>query len=219
MKKPIILIDWDDTLCPTTFLEENGIDLRSKIEKDSELHSQLKELDREVSTFLKKCLEHGNPMILTNAEIGWVKKSCQKFMPLSYNILLTIEIHSAREKYSKTAENPKEWKKLLLLNELKEQLLENKFVISIGDSEYERFAVMHFCKKHKNKIYAKNFLIDADVTNMESTILIIKLLNKIIKYIIYFQKTIDYVLGLKHMKSIPRSPRKSQKGLTPEHKI
>ena len=48
MSKPTILIDYDDTLLPTTYLEENGISIRDQIEDDSELYSQLKELDREV---------------------------------------------------------------------------------------------------------------------------------------------------------------------------
>ena len=77
---------------------------------------------------------------------------------------------------------------------------------------------MHFCEKHKNRIQSKNFLIDADVTRIQSTTLIIKLMNLIIEHIILFKLEVDYVLSLNSAKSTRKTPRKSQKGLTPSFK-
>jgi hypothetical protein len=210
--KPYILIDYDDTLLPTTFLEENGITTHSKLEKDSLTYQQLHELDTQVVKFLNLCYKFGNPIILTNAEKGWVLHSSKAFIPHTYKILSKMEIHSARERFSKQYKHARDWKKMLLLNDLKSTLLKSNFVISIGDSEYERSAVVHFCSKHEG-IEHKNILIDADVTRLESTTLFIKILNEILKYIVEFNTSIDYVIGLKSSKHKIRSPRRSQKGM------
>ncbi len=217
-EKPSILIDYDDTLLPTTWLEENGITTKSHVEQNTQVAEQLEELDTEVVKFLKNCYKFGNPVILTNAEKGWVLNSSKIFLPKTYKILLKMDIHSAREKYSKEFKNAREWKKMLLLTDLNDTLLKSNFVISIGDSEYERSAVVHFCKKHENKIEHKNILIDADVTRLESTTLIIKILNVIIEHIVKFKSGVDYIIGLKTISNTMRSPRKSQKGISSSYK-
>lgn len=122
-----------------------------------------------------------------------------------------MEIHSARERFSEKYKNPQDWKKNLLLEDLNSTLCQSNFVLSIGDSEYERYALIHFCEKNK-KVGSKNILINADVSNLESTTLFIKLINKILKHIINFKHGIDYIIGLKKHKNVIRTTRNSQRG-------
>ena len=163
MNKPVILIDYDDTLLPTTFLEENGIISYKKIDKDTPIFKKLDELDKEVVKFLNLCYKYGKPVILTNAEIAWVLSSCKIYMPNAHKIISKMDIHSAREKYSKKYKSVSEWKKMLLLNDLNKALLKSNFVISIGDSEYERSAGLYIFVKIIAVSEHKNILIDADV--------------------------------------------------------
>jgi hypothetical protein len=207
--KTPILIDYDDTLLPTTYLEESGITLNSKI--DSKIKKKLDDLDLQVVQFLNNCYEYGNPIILTNAEKDWVLFSCKKYMPNAYKIISKMEIHSARERFSKTHKDPQDWKKNLLLQDLNSTLCKSNFVISIGDSEYERYALIHFCQKN-HKVGSKNILINADVSSLESTTLFIKLINTILKHIITFKHGIDYIIGLTKHKNITRTSRNSQRG-------
>jgi len=216
--QPIILIDYDDTLLPTTFLEESGFSIYSPPRADSSISNDLKTLDDEIVNFFTICRKYGKPVILTNAEKQWVLKSSEVYLPKTNKILASLEIHSAREKYSKKYKNAKEWKKMLLLNELKEVLLDSNFIIGIGDSEYERMAIVHFCENNSDDIIGyKNFLLNVDVTNITSSLYFIQVLNAILPVVINFKSGSDYTLGMKTTSLADRkkaqSPRKSQKGL------
>lgn len=94
----IIILDWDDTLLPTSFLSPGGIfNLDIKLSKnDSE---KLAKIEKEVSNLLNSAIEKGEVFIITNADKGWVEFSANKFYPSIIGILSKIKIISAREEY------------------------------------------------------------------------------------------------------------------------
>lgn len=94
----IIILDWDDTLLPTSFLSPGGIfNLDIKLSKnDSE---KLAKIEKEVSNLLNSAIEKGEVFIITNADKGWVEFSASKFYPSIIGILSKIKIISAREEY------------------------------------------------------------------------------------------------------------------------
>ena len=94
----IIILDWDDTLLPTSFLSPGGIfNLDIKLSKnDSE---KLTKIEKEVSNLLNSAIEKGEVFIITNADKGWVEFSASKFYPSIIGILSKIKIISAREEY------------------------------------------------------------------------------------------------------------------------
>ena len=94
----IIILDWDDTLLPTSFLSPGGIfNLDIKLSKnDSE---KLTKIEKEVSNLLNSAIEKGEVFIITNADKGWVEFSANKFYPSIIGILSKIKIISAREEY------------------------------------------------------------------------------------------------------------------------
>jgi hypothetical protein len=62
---------------------------------------------------LDQCLNKGDISIITNAAKGWVEYSSQKFLPKTFNFIITskIPIISARSEYGEEFPNEiKKWK-------------------------------------------------------------------------------------------------------------
>lgn len=215
-----VLIDYDDTMFPTTYLDYKKISVYSKIEPNSILSKELNKLDKTVKKFLTTVGKYGNPIIFTNAEEGWVTQSCEFFMPKTYKYILEndIQIQSARDKYSKITEDHSKWKINLLMEHLDYELYGRKFLLSIGDSEYEREAALNYCNCSKGLTSLKNILINPDVFSMDATIKGLTFLSNSMKGIISYDFEIDMILELGNGES-NKSPRDSQIGpLTPTRK-
>eukprot|EP00928_Gymnodinium_smaydae_P020986 TRINITY_DN18136_c0_g2_i1.p1 TRINITY_DN18136_c0_g2~~TRINITY_DN18136_c0_g2_i1.p1 ORF type:complete len:462 (-),score=48.32 TRINITY_DN18136_c0_g2_i1:477-1862(-) len=119
-EETILFLDWDDTLCPTNFIEQV---LPGKWSKPSCLamdfadescdcallgSSTLDPLRRHESTvisFLKLAAEAGKVVIVTLGTKSWVERSMREFMPRLIGVLddLRIEIIHAREAVSRRA--------------------------------------------------------------------------------------------------------------------
>lgn len=148
----IFIIDWDDTLFPTTWITNNAIDLNSPT------HVALYkvyfiELDKTISNLLKTLNEMGDVYIVTNANIGWIK-TCLTVLELTRGVIIQnkIRIVSARDAYSANYNSPTEWKVLTFQNIVKYimDIIKNKLrpntvvnVISIGDAMYEYVALVN----------------------------------------------------------------------------
>lgn len=165
----IFIIDWDDTLFPTYWINKNLIDL-SKPELLSEYKIYFLELDKTISTLLESLNKIGDIWIVTNATIGWIK-TCLSVLDITRKIIISnsIRIVSARDSYSSNNNSPTEWK-ILTFQDIMEDIIiktnkkikPNTFIniISIGDAMYEYIALINldnFLKSHKlNKISLSN---------------------------------------------------------------
>ena len=150
-KSTLIILDWDDTLFPTTWINKNKIDIFNN--KTLLYEKFFKNLDIILYKLFKLLLKCGNVIIITNALLNWIDIS-STLLPninklLNNNIELTnlykIKIISARGEYSHINKDPEIWKKMAFKNEL-EKIYKNKYInniISIGDAEYEYFALIN----------------------------------------------------------------------------
>jgi hypothetical protein len=138
----IIILDWDDTLYPTSWVIKNNIDITdSKIRK--KYIGEFMNLDIYISKLLLSLKKYGEVVIITNAMLSWVTLTLT-VLPLTNKIVNNLELISAREKYSKLSEMT-DWKKHTF-NELMNRKLKKKEynnLISIGDSKYEHNALIN----------------------------------------------------------------------------
>lgn len=143
-KETCIVFDWDDTLCPSTFM--------SKHEKTPDIEHQLSQLERSVSHVLALALEHGKVFIITNAQEGWVPLSIHTYMPTLRHWIDKITVISARSRYEPIFPNhPVAWKVQAFMDHIDSP----KQILSFGDSFVERIALLETSKRkniacHKN---------------------------------------------------------------------
>jgi len=114
----IVVFDWDDTLCCSSYLHNLGYDLESKRPFPEPLHSQLLRIDDISCQILKESVSlagEEDVYIITNAEEKWVDMSAQLFLPRtgSYIQKIGCKVISARSLYEPThPSQPAQWKLL-----------------------------------------------------------------------------------------------------------
>ncbi len=157
--RTLIILDWDDTLFPTTWVTSNDINIRNINNTEKSISSYFKQVDIELDRLLRLLLKCGHVAIITNAMLNWINIS-SNILPKTSEILsnesgtFDIEIISARGSYQNVSKDPMDWKKLAF----EEIIKNNKFrkvnnIISIGDAEYEYKALINLyedCKSEKN---------------------------------------------------------------------
>jgi hypothetical protein len=138
----MIIIDWDDTLYPTTWVMNSNIELTEPKSRYKYI-SYFKELDKNISCTLKNILLYGDVIIITNAMPEWIELS-SSVLPNTRELLKTIEIVSARKKYQ-NMHKIIEWKKLTFMDILKKRSIKKNYnnIISLGDAEYEHIALIN----------------------------------------------------------------------------
>ena len=148
----IIIIDWDDTLFPTTWLNKNDIKLNDENVKIT-YKIYFQELDKSVRNLLKSYSEISTIYIVTNANMKWIKTALNT-LPLTRKLIMNenIRIMSSRDMYSKQNIKTTKWKlktyETIVKNDLKNVFtIKNKEImlniISIGDAVYEYIALIN----------------------------------------------------------------------------
>jgi len=200
--KPLIILDWDDTLFPTSWLLSNNINIKINPEDIPEnIKNEFSELEKIIFNFIDLVKDLGNLFIITNSEEGWVHFSC-KFMPNLLHILSDVHIISARNMYyDDFPKNPEIWKHKVFSNIINTYIIKNNInnslldVISIGDSYNDREALLIASEKYKDIIRIKSFLL---IQN--PCILKIKrqidLMHKCMDYITNYKNNLDLCLTL-----------------------
>ncbi len=164
----IFIIDWDDTLFPTTWVNSNGINL-TDTNSVSNYKLYFLELDKTLSKFLDSFNKIGDIYIVTNANIKWIK-SCLSILNQTRNSIVknNIRIVSARDSYSQVNSSPTEWKILTfqdILEDIVKKITRNLKpntclnILSIGDANYEYIALINldaYFKKNLPKISSSN---------------------------------------------------------------
>jgi hypothetical protein len=149
-KSTLIILDWDDTLFPTSWITKNNIEIHAI--KNKETIEYFNQIDIALNKLFKTMLKCGDILIITNALINWITIS-SAILPLLSKLLKStnIKIVSARGEYQQMSDNPMDWKKIAFERELniimKNKLINN--VISIGDAEYEYNALINLYRTDK----------------------------------------------------------------------
>jgi len=121
----VIIFDWDDTICPSSFIDQWEIGSFS----DLPLHFQ--NLMNEVGKAAKKCLaaaaKYGEVIIITNSDDGWVNYSAEKYVPNLLPVLKKYRIVSARTRYEHFyPRQPLCWKAAAFAHEVNERFSPDK---------------------------------------------------------------------------------------------
>lgn len=169
----LFIIDWDDTLFPTTWINKNNIDMTNSNDLNK-YKLYLLELDKTIGSLLESLNEVGDIFVVTNASINWIK-TCLANLSITRGIIIKnkIRLVSARDTYSSSNSSPTEWKILTfqdiiedVINKINKNIKPNTFIniISIGDAMYEYIALINldnfiksFIKNNKQSNIHKNF--------------------------------------------------------------
>jgi len=138
----LIILDWDNTLFPTTWVIKNNINIKDP-ETSNKYIVYFHELDSVLSELLIKLQKYGKVVIVTNAMPTWIKIS-SAVLPKTAYVLQKIKVVSARKNHQATSPHMMDWKKLAFIEEVKNEMLNKKIlnIISIGDAEYEYKALI-----------------------------------------------------------------------------
>jgi hypothetical protein len=150
----LILIDWDDTICPTTWLfSENRMEPKYRpvcvgqtVEFDIDEIDWMRRLETNCCQLFDLCIGSADSKvyIFTNSSKRWVISSINKFFPKFVPYLDKIEIYSMYDNYHVLHPNRSDLWKTHGLQDLTDMLKpfnRIKSILSIGDSNKERRAM------------------------------------------------------------------------------
>jgi len=158
MSLNLVIIDWDDTLFPSSWIKDTNIDLNQQNENLKLIFESIDHLINDlVYNLVDKCVLN----IVSNGSHNWIK-SCLNYLPYTSQIydLEVFNIVSARDLFENDYPGGyDEWKKLafkICLSENMNGEFDSYNVISIGDSDCEHKALMELeeweCSNDKNLI-------------------------------------------------------------------
>lgn len=147
-EETIMIFDWDDTILPSSWVQEQGLRLDADSKPSPEHQTQLSELAEAAAQTLKLSKKLGTVVLVTNAERGWIELSCLKFLPNLYPSLANVKILSARTEYeTPEMSSPFDWKFRAFTSEIARVLnsdeTRRKNILSVGDSSHEREALIN----------------------------------------------------------------------------
>jgi hypothetical protein len=142
------VLDWDDTLIPSTWLKGQGLSGAALAEKfgiTKEMVDACEEVAVHVQRVIQKAQEYGKVFIITNGTHGWVENSCGLFMPSIRNLILSLPIISAADLYRYFSKDPISWKRMAFRRDLLDRAFggmprASRVIISIGDGYAEQQA-------------------------------------------------------------------------------
>ncbi len=148
----LFILDWDDTLFPTTWFSTNS--------NSSNCDNALRKLDNLLVELLTKMISFGSVFIVTNANMNWIISSKNLLPNTSRIIDMNITIISAREMYQYVYDMS-EWKVRAFKNGLYNDLQYAEQIISIGDSNFEYNALVSLHDIVDRNVLLKNIkLVD-----------------------------------------------------------
>jgi hypothetical protein len=145
--RKLIIIDWDDTVFPTSYLIQMGI---THYTQPHEIPPVLRDALRKYALRVKGTFEileaHGQVAIVTNAKRGWIETSCAHFLPEIEPLVRSFRRISAQPLELDELEDPKphEWKEEAFVAIAKAHYKDPALrpVFSLGDALYEREALL-----------------------------------------------------------------------------
>lgn len=143
--KTTAILDWDDTICPSTHLSQLGMRVDDADDLPPALRAQLAQLEAAVINIMREALRFGAVVVITNAEAGWVELSGRRFLPDVVDFIRAhdIKIVSARSSFERDfPDAPSSWKVAAFSQEVTHMFPDEDElnVLVLGDSMSERDA-------------------------------------------------------------------------------
>ena len=154
----LFIIDWDDTLNPSTWCMRRGLPLFRDLSDEDK--STFRDLEAKVARTMLKCIDTGFLVIVTNAENGWVEQSSKLLMPEVWKLLHRVPVISARSSFEHSCRDaPIAWKSMTFAKIMSELITSSSIslgqslrVVSIGDSNHEREALFEVSRERMPRI-------------------------------------------------------------------
>lgn len=144
----LFVFDWDDTLFPTSWLQQGGSVLQGGASGARRQKEQFRKVARSACALIEAAKRIGEVAVITNAEAGWIEHCCIHFVPELAPVLKGVHLTSARATFlgSVEAADPSEWKCQAFDREIQAFCAGRAGtgglqVFSIGDSLYEQKAL------------------------------------------------------------------------------
>lgn len=198
-KETIVIIDWDDTLFPTTWVTANGINVSQASSLTPEQRLYFMKLDVIIYRFITQLMNYGKVFIVTNAMGEWINVT-KKLLPNTTTIFKWVKVISARDMYSSKYPHAVDaWKYLCFQKVARKYMSKQKInnIISIGDAEYEYEALINLYRLGKQKKYLKSIKLlgGTDYNQIVDQIIV---LNSNIREIINHDNHLDLVFTSKN---------------------
>ncbi|CAH0477027.1 unnamed protein product [Peronospora belbahrii] len=105
--RTVVVFDWDDTLCPSSWLHAHDLLPKYRghqISVTPEQREVLNFISAHVARLLQKAVAYGPVFVVTAAEYGWVEMSAALYLPDVQSVLALADVHivSARSWYEQT---------------------------------------------------------------------------------------------------------------------
>lgn len=155
----ILIFDWDDTVLPSTWIQEQGLRLDEGSILTEQQRADLDIIATKAVQMLTVAKRHGTVVLVTNAETGWIELSAQKFLPCLWPLLQdNVKLLSARSTFeAQGVQSPFEWKYLAFGQEIQshynareKSVGDRRNVLSFGDSAHEREALIRVAQQIPN---------------------------------------------------------------------
>lgn len=191
----LIVWDWDDTLCPTSWICMEGLTLNGVSPSKEQLET-LKAVDDQVATTMELARTKGTNVIITNAERGWVQLASRAWMPKLAAAIRGVRVLSARTEYeSASCQHPIAWKARAFGEVTKTHFERHgaavETLISFGDSAAERQAALQVWpaivseKGKANAVYMKSVKLSERptvTTLMSSHTMLVSMLTTLVEH-------------------------------------
>ena len=131
-KRNLIIVDWDDTIFPTSWILKKNINVITKnYLNDKNIMKIINRLDTILCKLLEKMISVGKVIIITNATLSWIKHCCTILLKSNEIIIKNVEIISANDNYSKKYPlKISMWKKKEFNNQVFKYLKNNGYLLS-----------------------------------------------------------------------------------------
>lgn len=191
INRTIIFIDWDDTVFPTTFLNQNN--------ENYEINKYIFDFYRQnyfdsLKKIIDKLQSYGTIYVVTNATLSWLKLCINNYPELE-EIFYNIELRSAQDEFFSVDDiQGTNWKYNLFNKILESENIDKSDknnIISIGDGPIERNSILRI-KHIYNNSYVKSVKLN-EMPNISCMIYEFKKLYFISNKLINYKKDIDIV--------------------------
>ncbi|CAE8617377.1 unnamed protein product [Polarella glacialis] len=104
----IIIFDWDDTLCPSSWIRANKrvLSFFKPAPNTEKFQRPLRELQAVGEQLLRFAMKLGTVIIVTNAMDPWVETSCRNFLPQLLPLVSQLPVIYARSIYEAQGVDP-----------------------------------------------------------------------------------------------------------------
>lgn len=190
----LIILDWDDTLFPTSWVNNNDINI-TNISKHGYVNF-FEKIDICLNKLFLNLINLGDVLIITNALLNWINIS-SKVLPKTNKLFENndnIKFISARGEYSSVSNDINDWKKFAFINELKKKTHQKNInnIISIGDAEYEYNALINLYDDNSYRLLKSLKFIRYPANN--NIYEQINILNNSIKNICLYKGHLDLII-------------------------